>query len=259
MEFLSSNLVNTTTQISVTSNTALSSNLFTRDKYLQYYTDGQNSDTTTSALTITITFDVTTSVSRISLNDFNFKNFSFYYNGATANSFSILNADTNTSSYSGNTDENKYFRFNTVQCSSITFYASETILANQEKRLGLLTISDLTLELEKIPSAKSYKPTIVPKQIVHTLSDGGTRIHTVRNKWDISFNLEYVTESQRDALYDIHESSDAFTFCPFGTATGWDGFIFEAVWPGQFQFYSFSDNATVSGFSGKIQLKETPT
>lgn len=258
MEFLSANLINTTTQIAVTSNTLLAENIFIRDKYYQFYTDGQNSDTTTSALTVTITFETTTPVSRISMNDFNFKSFYFYYNGSTANSFSILNADTTTSNYISNTDENKYFRFNTVQCSSITFYAKETMIADQEKRLGLLTISDLIVELEKIPSAKGYKPTINPKQIVHTLSDGGTRIHKVRDKWDINFSLDYVTEDQRSLLFDLYDLSDPFVFCPFGTATGWDGFIFESVWVGPFQFYSFSDNATVSGFSGRIQLKETP-
>jgi hypothetical protein len=39
--------------------------------------------------------------------------------------------------------------------------------------------------------------------------------------------------------------------------TGWaDEFVFECVWPGKFDFYKFSDNATDSGFSGQILLQE---
>ena len=37
-----------------------------------------------------------------------------------------------------------------------------------------------------------------------------------------------------------------------------DGFMFECVWTGTFDFYEFSDDASVSGFSGKIVLRETP-
>ena len=257
MEFLTANIVNTTTQIAVTSNMALAQNLFTRDKFQQYYTTGYNSDALAS--TITITFAATTPVSRIALNGMNYKEFYFYYNGATANSFALTNADTSTSSYTGNADTNKYFKFSTVQCSSITFVTTKTIAANQEKLLGLLSIMDLTVELEKIPNAQSYKPTISPKQVVHTLSDGGTRIHNVRSKWSSALKLEYVTTAQRDALYSLHTGGIPFNFCPFGTATGWDSILFEAVWPGAFDFFAYSDNAAASGFSGNVSLKETPT
>ena len=47
-------------------------------------------------------------------------------------------------------------------------------------------------------------------------------------------------------------------FCPFGTTTSWDAILFESVWTGPFDFYEYSDNASSSGFSGKITLKETP-
>lgn len=257
MEFIKANLLNTTTQLSVNSNTGTSSNLFNRDRLYQYYSDQFANDLTTSS--IQVTFDSTTPVSRIALVDTNFKEFRIFYNGSTANSFTILNADTTTSSYTGNTDVNKYFRFSTLQVSSITIEATKTITANQEKLLGLLVVSDLELSLTKIPSAKSYKPRIVPKQVVHKLSDGGTRIHTVRRKWETQLNLDYVDSDERDILYNLYENAVEFNFCPFGTTTSWDGLIFECVWDGSFEFYEYSDNAVSSGFSGRISLKETPT
>ena len=63
MEFLKTNLINTTTQIAVTNNTTVVSNIFNRDSFYQYYTDGLNNDLTTGS--ITITFSATTPVSRI--------------------------------------------------------------------------------------------------------------------------------------------------------------------------------------------------
>jgi hypothetical protein len=257
MEFLKQNWLNTSTQIAVTSNTSLASNLFIRDKFRQYYSNGFADDNTSSS--ITITFDSTTPVSRIGLVDMNFKEFYMFYNGATANSFPILTADTTTISYTGNADLNKYFRFNTIQCTSVTLVAKKTITANQEKLLGLFVLSDLQVELEKIPSANNYKPKLVPKQIVHTLSDGGTRVHTIRKKWDTAFTLNYVSPTQRDSLADLHDSDVPFNFVPFGTATGWDAILFETVWVGPFEFFEYSDNAAASGYSGKIALKETPT
>jgi len=192
--------------------------------------------------------------------DMNFKEFRLFYNGATANSFPFVGADTTSSVYTGNVDGNKYFRFNTIQCSSITIEAKKTFTANQEKFIGQFIPSDLILELSKRPSAQSYKPKITPKQIVHRLSDGGTRLHNVKKKWQTTIDLDYVAESERDAIYeDLYNFDDAFVFCPFGTATGWGGQIFETVWDGDFTFYEFSDNNANVGFSGKISLKETPS
>lgn len=257
MEFLKASYFNTSTQIAVNSHTSSASNLFNRDPVYQYSSEGFNNDLTTT--TITITFSATTSVSRIAMLGMNFKEFSFFYNGATANAFTLVGADTTTSSYTGNTDENKFFRFATVMCSSITINAKKTFIADQEKFISLFVPSDLILALTLIPNSSGYKPKIVPKQVVHKLSDGGTRIHNVRKKWETSLDLNYVSTTQRDALFeDVYDTGEEFNFCPFGTATAWDGILYEAVWDGPFLFYEYSDNAVASGYSGKIPLKETP-
>lgn len=256
MEFIKANLLNTTTQISLNSNTALASNLFNRDYLYQYYSDQFNNDLTTSV--ITITFGSTTSISRLALIDINLKDFTVYYNGLTANTLAITSADTTVSNYTSNADLNKYFRFSTVQVSSITIDMKKTITANQEKLLGLLVISDLELSLSKIPSASNYKPKIVPKQIVHKMSDGGARIHNVKRKFEYSLSLDYLDSSQRDLLYNLYTGDSEFNFVPFGTATSWDALLTEVVWDGSFEFYEYSDNASSSGYSGKISMKETP-
>lgn len=256
MEFLAANYINTTTQIAVNSNTNTASNLFNRDPLFQYYSEGLSTDGTTAS--IVITFGATTPVSRIGMLGINFKEFIFFYNGSTANTFALQNADTSTSSYITNADSNKFFRFATTQCSSITVQAKSTQVANNEKIIGLLLLSDLQFSLTLIPSADKYKPKIIPKQIVHKLSDGGTRIHNIRKKKEVNIGLDYISEAQRDLLFELYDTGTEFNFCPFGTASGFDGYLFEAVWDGPFNFYEFSDNATSSGFSGSISMKETP-
>ena len=257
MEFLKASYLNTTTQLAVNSNTTSASNLFNRDPVFQYTSDGLNDDTTTTS--IQITFDSTTTLSRLAVVDMNFKEFRVFYNGATANSLSLSGADTTTSYYTTNADEDKFLRFSTIQCSSITIEAKKTMIANQEKRLGLVVPTDLILALTLIPSARGYKPKVIPKQIVHKLSDGGTRIHNIKRKWQTTLDLDFISTTQRDSLFeDVYLLWAEFNFCPFGTATGWDGGIFEAVWDGEFDFYEFSDNNANAGFSGKISLKETP-
>ncbi len=258
MEFLKSNFLNTTTQIAVSSSTGTASNLFMRDKYAQYYTDGYNNDSTQTS--ITITFDETTTISRISLMDTNLKSYTIFYNGSTANTFALTNTgSTVASAFTGNTDSNVYLRANATDVTSITIDMKTTQAANQEKRIGLLTISDLYYDLSYLPESSNYTPTLNPKQIVHTLSDGGKRIHNIRNKWSTSISLEYVTSTIRDSLKTVWDLQVEFNFCPFGTTTGWDGLLYEAVWEGPFDFYKYSDNAAVSGFSGSINLAETPT
>jgi hypothetical protein len=257
MEFIKANYLNTTTQISVNSNSGIASNLFNRDSIYQYYSENFNSDATTSS--IEIDFGSTVSVSRIGLLDINLKEFNIFYNGLTANSISLVNADTATCNYSTNQDRNKYFSFNTIQASSITIEAKKTFIADQEKVIGLLTISDLQVEFTKIPSANSYKPRIVPKQIVHKMSDGGTRIQTVKRKWEAKINLDYISEQERENLYSLYSAGNEFNFVAFGTSTGWNGLMFETVWDGPFDFYEYSDNASSAGFSGSISLKETTT
>lgn len=257
MEFLKANLINTTTQISVTNNTTVVSNIFNRDEFYQYYTDGLNNDLTTAS--ITITFGSTTNVSRIALVDTNVKDFTIFYNGSTANTFALSSQATTTSSFTGNVDENVYLRFPTTAVSSITIDMKKTITADQEKVLGLFFISDLYYTFGKIPNSGGYKPSLVPKQIVHALSDGGTRIHNIRKKFDLKIDLDYLDSSEVTSIRSIYDLQAAFQFSAFGTSTAWTNPVFfECVWPGPFSFYEYSGDAVSAGFSGKILLKETP-
>lgn len=256
MEFLKVNYINTSTQLAVNSNTLTAANIYRRDPFFQYYTDGKNSDVL--PMTMTVTFGAPAQLSRLALLDINFKEFRIFYNGATANSFVLTDGSTNASSYTTNAQTDLYLRFATITVDSITLEATKTITANQEKHIGLLLASDLYFASVRIPASGNYKPRRNPKQVEHTLSDGGTRIHTVRKKWSTTFSLDNIDKTLADNFEALFDLQSAFNFIPFGTSTAWDGLLFEANWPGAFEFYEYSDNASSSGFSGAVRLKETP-
>jgi len=255
MEFLTKNLYETTTSIAVQSNTATAKHLFNRDETFQYVSSGFNNDLTTT--TITITFDETTPVSRLSLVGINLKDFTIYVNGATATQLSLTNSKpTSTSDWSANSEASMFLRFDTVQASSISIDATKTFTTNAEKAIGYLYIADTKLVFPRIPSSADYKPIFKPKQIVHKISDGGIRIHEIDRKYSTKIKFKYIEESFRDNLLDIWDDFDHFGFVAFGTATGWDKILYEVAWPGSFDFHKFSDNAAPSGFSGTITLNE---
>lgn len=254
MEFLYANYVNTTTQLTISSNSSVAENLFTRDPNLQYYSDGDSSDLTTTS--ILITFDSTMSVSRVVLKDINLKEFRLFYNGVTANSFNFTNS-TSTSYWTSNSATSLYLKCATTMVSSITLDAKATMVSGNEKVVGLLHVSDLYFDMDRLPSANDYKPSHMRKQVVHELSDGGARIHNISKKYELKMSFDYLSSSDKASLRTIYDLEVPFAFCPFGTATSWDGIFFESVWTGPWDFDEYSDNASASGFSGSIKLKET--
>lgn len=254
MEFLTQTFCETTTQLSVNSNTLTMENLLNPDVTRQWVSASYADDSLTS--TITVTFGSTQSVDRIAILETNAKEFNIFYNGVTANAFTITNPTT-TTQFTGNTSENLYFICSTAACTSVTFDIKKTMVANSEKAVGYIYIGANELTFEKVPSANNYTPLKDPKEIIHEMSDGGSRRQVVASKWSTKIKLQYISQSFRDDLKAVYEAFSPRVFVPFGTGTGWDGILFEANWIGNFDFYKYSDNATVSGFSGSIELKQT--
>lgn len=254
MEFLTRSYGETTTQYTVNSNTITAENLINPDTRYQYVSSGFNNDLTTT--TITISFSSTQTVGRIALMETNVKGFNIYYNGVTANAFTLTNPTT-TSQFTSNSATNLYLACTPVACTSVTFDLKSTIVADSEKAVGYIYVGANEYTFDRIPNAASYTPVRQPKEIIHSLSDGGTRRHIVQSKWSTKIKMQNITESFRDSLKAIYDQGEAKVYVPFGTGTAWDGILFESVWVGNFDFYKYSDNAVASGYTGSIDLKET--
>lgn len=256
MEFLYPNYINTTTQISVDSNTGVTYYLMVRNTEFQYASEQFNDDLTTT--TITINFDSTQTVSRIALIEHNIKDYTVFYNGATANTFALsTTSDTTTTNYSANSGTSQYFKVTPVACTSVTFDLSKTMLPDNEKAIGYMYIGNQLLDFDRIPSASDYTPRINPKQVVHQLSDGSQRLQTLDKKFSASIKLKHITQSFRDSLYSVYNTQSDFMFVEFGTTTGWNEIMYSVIWPGKFEFFKYSDNFVAAGYSGSIVLSES--
>jgi len=254
MEFLSQTLLQTTTQLFVSTNTITSDSIMNPDVRRQYVSSGDNSDLTTT--TIRVTFDSTQTVDRIAIMETNAKQFNLFYNGVTANAFT-LTSPTTTSQFTNNSATNLYLACTPVDVTSVTFDIKTTMTANSEKAVGYFYVGANELTFAKIPNSGGYTPIIDPKELIHNLSDGGTRRQTVQAKWSVKVKLKYITETFKDSLLEIYNEFTPKVFVPFGTGTAWDGILFEANWMGNFDFYKYADDATNAGFTGSIDLKET--
>lgn len=255
MEFWNKNQYDTSTMISVNTGTLTMSNIMIRDIRRQWVSDNYDNDSLTA--TVTISFAETTTINRLCLDGINFKKFNVYYNGATANTLSLTTtAATTTSRWLTNSESSMAIAFTSVNVTSLTIDMYSTQVANAEKAIGWLAISSQLLDFEKIPAAGDYDPNIKVEQKEHKLSDGGTRIHTIERKFESKVKLKFITETFKDALYEVWKDADDFIFMAFPTTTGWDGVGYEVVWPGAFDFFEFADNATGAGFKGTITLKE---
>lgn len=255
MDFNKQNFILTTSALTLSTNSLLAENLINPNKDYQYFSNGDDSDLTTT--TITLTFDNTTTISRIALLNHNFQDFTMFYNGATANTFTLTSGATSTSDWSSNSETSQYLQFATLAVSSVTIEATETITANAEKHMSFLYVSDNYFTFDRIPASNSYKPAINPKQVVHQMGDGGTKIHNVDFKRSADIKYKYLTDAQREQLKSIWDLDDPFYFALFPTTTSWDGVFFEANWIGPFDFEKYSLDAEVSGFSGSMKLRET--
>ena len=254
MEFISANYFQTTTEATVNTGTLTVENLLYRDETLQWKSAGFNDDATTTSLTFT--FDQTQTIERIGLVGMNFKDFTIFYGGTTANTLALTSGPTTASDWSSNSETAMYLQFDTITTDSVTLDITGTQTANSEKALSYLHFGKVEVNFDRLPSAKGYKPSYMPKEIEHNLSDGGTRLHFVDQKFMAKIKLKYVTTAFRDELYAFWQNQGDFGFVPFGTATGWDEIIHTCVWPGKFNFFTYADDNPGTGFNGSIRLQE---
>jgi hypothetical protein len=256
MEFLKASFIDTTTAIVVNSNTATGANILSRDLTFQYQSSGFNNDSTTT--TIRINFSETLTVSRLALMGTNVKSMTWFYNGATANTFAFsTTAATTTSNFSANSETSMFFQCTPVNCTSVSFDLKSTMVANSEKAVGYIYVGQEHIDFPLIPSAKDYKPSIDTKDITHELSSGKTRIQVIDTVHAAQIKLTHISTSFRDSLREVYNLHSNFVFVAFGTSTGWDEFLFPCVWDGPFDFLTYADNFSQAGFTGTIRLRET--
>lgn len=244
MEFLTANLLNTTTQAKVDSNTDTVEFLFDGNLKIGYSTEGYSSNTSTI---LSIEFDSPTIISHVLMQVHNLKDFRVFYDSVTANSLDVTSSNSATSSY---------ISFSSVTVSSIQIQMDQAMTADTEKEINELVIAERQTQFERNPNIKNYKPIIDRTQVRHVMPDGGITLFNVRDKFKTKLKWEFITQSFHDTLKDIYDDGDALVFVPFPTTTAWDGNGYEVVWSKDFDF-KHSTNDKQQGFGGNIILEQT--
>lgn len=251
MIILRQNFFNTSGMATTSNGTSTLANLFDRDKSSQW--SSENAGTDTTAATLRIIFDSTLTVSQVIMSNHNLKNFRIRPNTTTSDFTPSISMTTN--SATGN-----YWAVNTLTTvKEVVISANTTITADNEKSIGELLISNLLYDFstDRLPAAENYTPRIDKKQIVHEMSDGGVALYNIVSKFRADMEFDFVPTSTVDSLRTIYNLNAPFVFVPFETATAWDGYWAECVWPGPFEFEEFTDNARGNGYTGTIKIRQT--
>lgn len=254
MDILETNHINTTTQFTfLTGGTGSVENILVLDDRYQWVSSGLASDVTVAVFSIA--FSETVTIDRIALKGINWKTYYPSYNTGLTK-FVLENGNTITSMV--NSESSQYLKVNSINCTSVTFIVSDTIVADQEKALGYMYLGRaLSTFGGRTPSAQKYRPIYRNKKVIHELSDGSYRSQVFDRKLGCDIQLDFVTTSVRNELKDIFDSYSDIVFAPFGTTTGWDGIIFPAIWANDFEFFEVTDNNAAGGHSGSIKFLET--
>jgi hypothetical protein len=257
MEFLSANLVNTTTMLSVERNSGVTSlpYVIDPDTTRQWRASDSNLGTNTC---IQITFDQATEFDTIIFYA-PLRSFKIYRDGVTSTALSISGAATTTADYvnTSNVTNRYFFRLSqTYTATTLHFQCARVITSNGFLAVGYIYVGNQLLDFSRIPDASSYIPAIKPHQIVHEMSDGGIRTQTLSYNRSVQLKFRNISQTFRDELKSIYDLHSNFGFVAFNTGTGWDGFFLNCYWEGDFDFYKLSEDHLSIGYSGNIKLRE---
>ena len=187
MEFLSQNLLNTTTMLTMqASNTSNSNYLFNRRRDLGWASDGYEG--VTSAMII-VALPTNTVISNIMFLNHNLRQFRGFYNSFTSNS--LLDV-------SGNSATSSYYDFASVTVNSINIemdLAGSSAGVNANKSIGEFVVAERRIILERNPSSENWQIAIDRKQTVHEMPDGGVRVYNMGDKMRVRMDLDYMTGS----------------------------------------------------------------
>lgn len=259
MEMLWQNFFNTSTLAVLDSNTAGAAYLFDRRPTRKYISVGYANDLTQT--TIKVAFDSTQTVSRVILQNVNWKEFRVFYNGTTASTLALTTTCGTTASYwTGNSETSLYLMFTDTAMTSLSIDIKKTIVADEEKKCGQLIISDQQFQFTRNPDKGGLTPEMRPKEITHTMSDGGTVVFRIRDKIQYALSGTHRLSSEITGLRAVYDTKLPLVFVPFPTGTSWDGQAYEMNWVGGFNVgLKPSDNYTEVGYDFRINLEESPS
>jgi|6_EtaG_2_1085325.scaffolds.fasta_scaffold00880_15 L-rhamnose mutarotase len=255
MEIKKANFINTTTALTVDSNSTTVVNMIDGNRDTEYASNGYSGATATN---IIMTFSTPTVISRIYLVDHNLKDYSIFYDETTTNTFTLTGYSTSTIAYTGNSETSQYFVVSSQTVSTVYLRANEAMTASAEKVIADYYIGDLYHRFTQNPSADQYDPRINETSFNHKMSDGGTVRYFLADKFKASIQIPFVSSADRLELKTAYKSRNPLQFTPLPTESDWGGDTYEVNWVNGFPFQKFTSNIIGNGFTGQIDFEETP-
>ena len=248
--FFRRNFIDTSTAFSITSGTGTISNLIDRNPGVRWTSVGENSDANTAV--VRWTPGSATNISTIMLQNHNFENLVITYNSGSTFSPAITQAS--------NTASNSFFRFTSVTVTHIDVIVTATHIADAEKFLGEMIVSNLKTEFDTNPLSGGFSPIRYKKGQEYELSDGGIVSIFLAQKYRADISLHYISTQTVDSLTAIYNEHNNLIFVPFGVdtfTTAWEGTAEHVNWIGDFDISRVRDEA-MTGFQGSIRLAQIP-
>jgi len=222
---------------------------------------------------IIIDFNKTLTVDRLAIQNFDSKILSIFYSNdnftTTAFGTSVYYLDeagnTQPTAILSETSENLYYKIDReISAKSMIFTFNKDSASETSIDLGQLYIGKSLFTFPYNPSVKNYKPNISQNKFEHKMADGGSRVYVTDSNFDTSIKIKYLTETERDTLFDdVYNNYRDFVFIP-EPITGsiarsnveeWNGEFYAVNWVGSFG-RDFADNYKENGYNVDMKFKE---
>lgn len=254
MEFLTANIINTTTMIAVNVNTGSVSGLIDRKSALKWSSDSSSAD-------VVVTFPGTQSVDRIIIQNTNMKNFDLIYDGG-ATFVLTSTSGTTASEWNTNSATSLYLVVTSATAATGIEIVCVSTTSGDDAYIGELWVCGQLYRLTENPSYQYYKPNLKAKEIVHEMSDGGSTLYRINNSYQAGIDLKWQTQTAVTALKAIYDMDASVVFVPFPDEVigSWEGEdIFLVNWAGDWTFKEPAGNVPgYHGYNGSIKLVEVP-
>jgi len=276
MEILSHNYINTTGIISLSHDFTA----FTQPSDLFKLIDREPANRFVSSVSptkassyIIIDFNKTLTVDRLSLQNFDLKRLTIFYSndnfitGTFGSGVNYFNEDnsTQTSAMNSITSSNFYLKIDReISAKSMIFALNKNDGSETTIDLGQLYVGKSLFTFPYNPSVKNYKPNISQNKFEHKMADGGSRVYVTDSNFDTSIKIKYLTETERDTLFnDVYNNYRDFVFIPDpitgavseGNPEEWNAEFYAVNWIGSFG-RDYADNYKENGYNVDMKFKE---
>jgi len=252
-EILSENLITTTTVIGVGANTSTVGNLLDRNPNTFY--EGQ----TTSNSNLQATFSAGITLNRIIITGVNASQFAVIYdNDQTTGSYlAITDANTTSSYWINNTEENHYLKFTTLTSVTRINVQLQTTTATVPKKASQLCLANRKFVLTDNPSSSQYQAKLKRAMASNQMANGGDQLTIFGEAYESKIRLTYQGDSMRDNLKSLYDEKASFNIVPYPTGTSWEGNEFYLVnWAGDFNKQPAKNDIVTNGWNIDMNLKE---